>query len=482
MACWGLLPAELKLQIFSHAVPRGGFIVRRFRKDSWQCYPVTTLVMVAREWQAFFEAYNFDKIVIRHSELPYFEKLYSGYRRRMLRWVWLRTALRPDKQNESPNRNDEIFTNAIGDLFNILGRWKFTRGDPNYGLPKNLTLLFSICSRSELASEDALKDSDEYHLDYSDPPSNLYTRPLVKPLISDRSNRVLKEPYEVQLDFGTDPDGNDLLPELDFVSGLWIPRKFYRAIPRMDIIIRSLPNLKVLRYEPWSHISEDVAPLHQHDTLQMMKALPKSLTTLSLFESFEATDDWDTRWTIRPEAEELLRIASQTLKKLDVSFVMTAEQFFRPFYADVYNDDLNLSWVNLECLALTAESLNELQHWQNIIDLLEATAQAALRMPKLRLLELWYCTQHHARVFRYTNLSDYAFIEWLDTGLPPEALEEEIMKSWGKVADKFAHGSLVVRRRDLVQSDVGSSTRLLRSLRCFNSELPEVPLRSMAMR
>ncbi|KAI2631397.1 hypothetical protein GGS26DRAFT_94284 [Hypomontagnella submonticulosa] len=486
MACWNTLPAELRLEIFRHAVPQGGFIVRRFRQNSWSYHPVTALVTVAREWQAFFEPYNFDKLALRQSDLPYFKTLYQNSRRQMLRWAWLRIELPLPKRNESSHNKNEAFTRVMKDFFDILRSWDDKRHDPDHGVPRDLTLLFSICPRSELAHEDVLKWDHEYHLNYDDPPSNLYSRAHVEPLTFTRSNQVHEEPLDVDFDDIDRPHDGGLFPKLNFVTGLWIPRKFCRAIPRIGLIIKSLPNLRVLRHEPWTHASPDMMLLQENYTLEMIKALPKSLTTLSIFQSSKAPEEWNYQWTLKAEAQELLRIASQALTKMDLSFIVTAEQFLRPFYPEFYNDDTTLSWGNLECLALTAESLNVEVPLQRITALLEAAAQAVLRMPKLHLLELWYGTESHARVFRYSvSVNRTLIIEWLDTGDPPVGLDKEVRKCWGKVADALVHGPLLVHMRQLSESDAGSYTRLLRCLRCFNRELPQLPTglsRSMVVR
>ncbi|EQB55951.1 hypothetical protein CGLO_04066 [Colletotrichum gloeosporioides Cg-14] len=86
--------------------------------------------------------------------------------------------------------------------------------------------------------------------------------------------------------------------------------------------------------------------------------------------------------------------ASKDLESLAASFIVDAEDFPYPFRP---RDDLDPadqragiqdSWHCLETLALTSQTLSARHSRSKVNDLLHAAANAARRMPKLRVLEI----------------------------------------------------------------------------------------------
>ncbi|KAI0887047.1 uncharacterized protein GGS22DRAFT_120835 [Annulohypoxylon maeteangense] len=248
------------------------------------------------------------------------------------------------------------------------------------------------------------------------------------------------------------------LPKVDFITSLIIPRQFYRPIPKIELIFRSLPNLEIFRYEPWYPISTDRAWLHEADLLAILDSLPPTVTRFSGYKDSNDVLNRSNGGSFAENAGSKVFSISQRLIELDLSFIIDAKSFFAPFNEDKEKD----SWDNLEGLTLTSDSLRLNASPAEVDKLLRSAAEVALSMPKLQMMELWSGKRSQARIFRYTRYKDNSLVEWLETGLSFTALGPSVKRSWQMVADKYVRGHMDFETRDIHPD----------SIRCRGSILP----------
>lgn len=119
---------------------------------------------------------------------------------------------------------------------------------------------------------------------------------------------------------------------------------------------------------------------------------------------------------------------SLELQCLIVSFVTDASYFFDA--CQKWN-----VWPNLESLTLTSTALSS-QEPIHVNDLLKKAALMAMKMPRLKLMELWHYKARHAGVFQYqTSESDWiAKITWQSTW--DLVLEPHVLHLWQNIIAK----------------------------------------------
>lgn len=86
--------------------------------------------------------------------------------------------------------------------------------------------------------------------------------------------------------------------------------------------------------------------------------------------------------TTDPSIAASLAKASLGFEKLSASYFIDAQDFFTACRPDWV-------WNNLSSLALTSWLLTSPDNYSGINDLLRSAAAAAMRMPKLLLMEIW---------------------------------------------------------------------------------------------
>lgn len=121
--------------------------------------------------------------------------------------------------------------------------------------------------------------------------------------------------------------------------------------------------------------------------------------------------------------------ASLGLEHLAASFVSDASHFFDA--CQKWN-----IWPRLESLALTSNVLKSQQQSVYINDLLETIALVAMKMPRLKSMELWNGRAGFAGVFQYQIFESNrtAKITWRSTWDLP--LEPRVLKAWQAVASE----------------------------------------------
>ncbi|OIW22768.1 hypothetical protein CONLIGDRAFT_687186 [Coniochaeta ligniaria NRRL 30616] len=409
------------------------------------------------------DLYYFQKIVLRRYQ-PYqlAGQLESAYRL-PIEHIWLRLSLFeygqagghwdclvPETDVEVAG-NDILFTEAIWKLFTVLA----SLGPP--AGRKGLALEFSAHSPSDsrhafrswynfqrdyphfatLAAQSEYIDTHQFNTRLQG--EHAYLARILQLRMYDQRRRDMAQRLVRPLKFNIKgfPKATreasqapwPALREASIVTEFLIRRQYLRDISTtsMTWLLRSLPSLQTLRRENWRQITtgqcradDSGYALHANARLYRKKqdesrsflttTLPKCLTHLQLYEDFEIQlhGGKNTRRP-RPSRIELLpSLAESTpnLQCLAVGFLTDAVDCIglRQFYLEEgpLPDHATFNFPHMEYLVLTSqEHLNPSQDHGKVNALLRAAAAVALKMPKLKTIELWNCGNGQACLFRY---------------------------------------------------------------------------------
>ncbi|KAI8723219.1 hypothetical protein NCS52_00177300 [Fusarium sp. LHS14.1] len=117
------------------------------------------------------------------------------------------------------------------------------------------------------------------------------------------------------------------------------------------------------------------------------------------------------------------------LEHISVSFLIDAEDFFYPLWTS--QTECTTTWEISKTLSLTSRILKSYSR-SRVNGLLCAAADAAMKMPKLQLLELWGCDEGVTSVFRYRVKDTVTEITWLSTHITK--VDQKVINVWTSVA------------------------------------------------
>jgi hypothetical protein len=289
------------------------------------------------------------------------------------------------------------------------------------------------------------------------------------------------------------------LPEAPCVTDLLIRRQYFRDIETSSLscLLGSLPSLQGLRRENWRRFGVEErrkdAARYDHplglvsrnalregpSPFLLTTRLPTSLTHLQLFEDFDAQlyGRADVRAPLISRIKKLLPSlawSTPNLQAFAVSFLTDAIDVFGLRYSYLLEQRDGTIWdeatrqrmidtgtyyfSDMEFVVLTSqEHLRPDQNRSKINAFLRAAAAVALKMPKLKTMELWNCGQGQACVFRYEAV-DYSGSEpehscrltWRSTwGSRDLVSEPAVLEAWEGVARARGYPSVLFERRPL---------------------------------
>ncbi|KAL6804956.1 hypothetical protein GGI42DRAFT_323251 [Trichoderma sp. SZMC 28013] len=408
-------------------------------------------------------------LTLHQSDLADFGKIMQDSNRRMsVTFICLRIEL-PEydcqkcKKGESPNEvraNQHLFTTAVWDLFLILSQW---------GEHGEIKLEISVHSPSDsLHYCQELKS--RIHREANMSQTYMKSRAGKKATHGwRRGRRVDNPPSGAKFRVFGHPKGLgfDLrtslarklgtLPEVKVVTYLLIRRQFYRhfSVPKaLGPMMKSLPRLEHLRYEPWrgidtKKISGRQIRDEQHTRLFLdVIQHHKTLRSVAMFESFNPDLHTKGKREAYPALGQSFAKVSQNLENLCAIFNVDAKDFFYAFFPS-QNPELlpSMSWSNLKHISLTSELLVP-AHYNELI---QVAAAAALQMPKLCCMELWNSGTHITscifRYYAYRSRGRRGKIELLSTWAGQ--LDKQAIACWQEVADRNAGCELKVYSRYL---------------------------------
>lgn len=134
--------------------------------------------------------------------------------------------------------------------------------------------------------------------------------------------------------------------------------------------------------------------------------------------------------TTEPTLSEAVAEASLNLEHLSAAYIVDAGQYFNGCQS-------NWAWKELVSLTITSRQLVPDDNRTGINNMLEVAAKTAMRMPKLKSMEIWNGRKSFAGVFRYTaapGVCKPARITWRSNF--DLVLEPRVIQYWTAVAQQ----------------------------------------------
>lgn len=269
---WGYLPQEIRLPILEAVMEDGSSLA--------------SLATVSREWQTTMERHNFARIRLTPSRIPDFDSM-THRNRALVRYIWVCLELEKydcpyiDYQsiyNWGGRMTDNmVVTTALHDLFSALGAWEpqsdllldislYSPSDAEYWF-KELTFVPDFpspeaCDRALCGTAEARRASiagDEKHgWTHGGPPGVA---------IAAAFHALLSRPYGAAfhaLGWGKSEETKRQydwwrrLPRAPAVTGLLLRQQTRRRFSPLSVapMLRCLPRVREVHYEPWRHWSE----------------------------------------------------------------------------------------------------------------------------------------------------------------------------------------------------------------------------------
>ncbi|KAF9876738.1 hypothetical protein CkaCkLH20_05584 [Colletotrichum karsti] len=301
------------------------------------------------------------------------------------------------------DENNRAFNGHISSLFRVLSAWEST------GLTLELRA-FSINDERHILKRNPSVRTDRY---LTCPSSDMSPRPL-------------------QLTLGSLLDVEDDLPEVSAVTQFIVSRENLRGLGPATLaqLVKRLPRLQDIVYESWRDIDEEGQKKRDAAIEALLGGLQSHLfiKNVSIWEAHQL----DPRQLDRPGNPALALAAaklSQRLKSFSASFVFDALDFFS------YCERIPLSsWPKLESIALTSGVVGNSRAL--VADrLIIQAGQVALRMPKLRLMELWHSDQSGYQwfLFRYEIVKKRPKV-MIQVAMRELKLSQRAREVWSRVA------------------------------------------------
>ncbi|RJE24170.1 hypothetical protein PHISCL_03489 [Aspergillus sclerotialis] len=471
---WYYLPAEIRILILETLLQDG-------------C-SLASFATVSREWQTIIERHNFARIKLTPSRLINFDVMIHR-NRALVRYIWLCIEFEeydcdlcvPQLEMMGISNQDDTLTFiAILDLFSTLSTWEpngnllldisvYSPSDSEYWF-KYLTFEPDIasdeCDLDQCLEQSILNKLDDHQhgwvagSQYSVPPGSAI-------------HKVFFEIMSEEL-FGDKQEDQwlELLPLVPVVTGVLLRQQSRRRWKptTLALMFVRLPSLKEIYYEPWMEWHDDYQTWTDQSYTSLFKSLAsRELQKLVVFENFNQqyplSDDMFGCPSSRIPNSYVIRAvanASLNLEHLSASFIVDSSYFFD-------NCEPSWKWSRLVSLTLTSRLLTPHESTIEVDNMLREAASAAIKMPKLEILEIWN---------RQEGLAP-AVITWRGTW--EFVLQPAVVQAWEAVAFKRGgNGSTIVK--ELLDSTIikshGDATHHLRLL---NPVIRPVSLRQIRM-
>ncbi|CAH0044671.1 unnamed protein product [Clonostachys solani] len=477
---WASLPAEIREAILSQV----GLPILWKRNSDQRPPKVARFASVCRQWQVFFEACTFRRLVLNTGSLRYFNKIIKrdSTRLRYMRNIWLRIRL-PEytcpncevpEDKFTQQCNNVVFTDSIQCLLNTLKLW-----DPDRHGAEGLALMVSASSPSDTTHRFIIGDMRKrypFHPaeDRDVPPGitdvhrSYHTRSFTfychyGDLVSELGGHIKRmqgtplrfEPLMNETDGANGEYKN--LPAVPMIKGLVMRRQNRREIDMRSLsclLSRSLVSLEWFRLERTVHpdITEQVSFELGFQT-HLLPSLPKTLRQFSFVQ-----------WKIPPrERRDVLRTVGTIVSPYSLGYLpremaklsQRLEQFCPPWQMDTAaflksmieleasprRVDSSLKRLILRFVPTKSETSR--QDFESVVIL---AAEAALSLPQLEVIELWGTRLDKekdcdAYIFRYVNRPGGASIVWRSSE-NITSIQPRIITKWNEVAQKHTHSAV----------------------------------------
>ncbi|KAH7130995.1 hypothetical protein EDB81DRAFT_905784 [Dactylonectria macrodidyma] len=432
-------------------------------------HPLTDYSAVCNKWQDAFTGNLWRRLSLTQSSLPEMEMILaaSPHLRSLIQDIHLRIELETYncqtcatasfKWSLQQATDSETVERAISRLFSCLSTWD----TPTVaGLRLEISAV-SSSDREHVFQADVYLDSEDYAEDQGLIETELHDlrHGYAHGERTDAPNlAALQKVFNV----GLFPSFKEnLLAKVPAVKTLLLRRQTRRllGLEALQGIFGSLPKLETLIFEPWRAFDRSESEEYGVDKVYcdvIMGSLPSTLKNLTLFEDFNedfnlvyASEAAQARWLVTPELVRTpspslgLAFASSSLgmTNLSASYLVDARDFFSAAMGEPMVDQI---WDKLECLTLTSPLLGDELNAHDVAAMLVDAGRTAQRMPKLRLMEIWYGMRETACVFRYRIEDGVSTISWEGTWSLTLATSA-MAKAWQGVAESHTGRDLKVR-------------------------------------
>ncbi|KAI1262516.1 hypothetical protein F5Y18DRAFT_438949 [Xylariaceae sp. FL1019] len=458
--------------------------------------------VVCREWQRFFEPVLFKNLVLHQSDVKRLGDVVRNNRITYVKWIWLRlelpaytcTQCKNPESSDEYQRHNQLFTNAVWELFAVLSAWKgrdtedgitfeLSAHSPSDWLHCYKPLQRRIHDTAWAWKHDRLGEGQTFHDPKHGWELTQTKRPKLAPLL-----RLFGRPEGLKFDRRASWARRiKKLPRVNIIKAFCIRRQFLRmfsVVGALSPMIRSTPAITSFRYEVWRAQSRASHPgveiRHKDHLFLLSNVLHKQLKQLKRISIYQNCDSLLHKVHFcgqSPSLGRALALSSYGLEELHVGKLLDARDFFHDFWpVSETGRRMQLSrggrkWENLRSLSLSSQFLNHM----DIEDLMSAASSAAIMMPCLQIMELWIGFRGAMCVFRYQRRTNAIEIELLSTW--NARITPLIHKQWARVAN--CHNSRV--DMESVNNDVDpglikGEACVLQYLVCKHKLLNEVSL------
>ncbi|KAK2066061.1 hypothetical protein LY76DRAFT_5880 [Colletotrichum caudatum] len=412
---WANLPAEIRLMILEQVeVGNKG-------------HDLSDWARVSREWQAFFEPQILQHLKLQYpgSDIDNLSLFVQGYRRGLVKRILLHVRTEEydneDKFDELETRdtikaNNKLFSQAIKKLFASLSTW--FDGSTNSGIELRLS---------------ASSPSDSGHPWKHRTETSQHDRSRIYSLNSKR--RLLGNLLDIS-------SGALKLAQVPIIRRFSVNQHCYRSLSSALLakVLGSLCRVKTISYEPWHAITREEQFPRDMAMIRLLDCASELVTIRSLHV-------WEAHSPLNGD-KHFLRFcndylvssavnASYRLRCFTLCHAVDARDFFRCASRDAPGNpsepsDGSRTWPTLEYLALTTDVGPLISSQSSLEELILQASRAALRMPLLKVMEIWAPGAGEGFVFRYHLWKESPLVTLIATwqlGLSKKALE-----SWKKVA------------------------------------------------
>ncbi|KAH6976488.1 hypothetical protein BKA56DRAFT_633683 [Ilyonectria sp. MPI-CAGE-AT-0026] len=443
------LPPEIQLSILEWLMEP-----RNYPNGSKTC--LSTCASVCKRWQLIVEQRTFRHLILHPSDIEAFARLARSYRRGYIKHILLKIPIEDAEifrdEALTDDENTVIFTQTVRHLWEVLSTWRDYRITVELGIVssfevrmhddyENIRRAYSRFLEQGFY-EAALPDPHLEHLKHFENPP---TDPSWLDFWNFQKWRFLGT---TPLEFGygrlLDREDQDAphIPKAEVITRLLIRRRYFRNISAKALsqIFNATPCIEAIHLERWCY------GRRRHDRKWDMHSaltgheLPHSLKQFSFYEEFSTMYHRQPgKMRIPRSNRKLLKGLLETMRHLEhlsVSLAIDARGFFSP--------NPQLDWMFLKTIALTSDILVS-RSSAKVNELLESAAKAAKKMPKLEILEIWYCKTGEAGIFQYEKSDSFY-------------LSKQIEEAWHEVfaEPELGRYELGVKVLNLVPEDFAS--------------------------
>ncbi|KAI0008408.1 hypothetical protein F4779DRAFT_450871 [Xylariaceae sp. FL0662B] len=450
---WASLPVEIRLMILEET--------SRQKHLGW-----ASCAAVCKEWQASIERKSFRRLKLQASCLEKL-KCMAIRQRGLVQYICLNIELprytcRSCQRTESLSRisrHSSIIRDTMLKLFSVLNAWQPTG-----------RLILELNAYSPSDSEHWFKN---YHFGLND--GDLIQHQQATTTWHDPSHgwangrqvEAPRAPAILRLFSPLCLSLPENLPEVCAVTGLVIRRQLRRQIApsALRLLWKRLTRLESIVCEPWRVWRRSFGRSELASVLQ--DALPSHVRTVSIFEDFNEqlalalrsdtpylglinTNAIADRTLVRAFASK-----SRDFEHLSISFMIDAGQFFD-------SCQQSYTWPRLQSLTLTSPILTRTAPQKEISTLLYKASLAALNMPQLESMVLWYGKNGEACavIYHRKKASRRATLTW--SGTWELELSRDVVESWQKVASDSYLSVEIEWVQDVVINSHGDAVHHLR--------------------